>query len=84
MNGYEMQGQIEGLVAQIDEQNSTITRLEREKEVLGKALKQLHDECSMYGPDGHRTTLQMGPMLEPSEGAVLQARAALKLVKGEK
>lgn len=45
-----------------------------EVERLRAALKRLHDECSILK---HGTWLNMGPMMEPSEAAVLEARALL-------
>lgn len=48
-----------------------IARYEREH----KALERLHRECSW---NKHEGELKIGPMLEPSEAAVLQARTALR------
>lgn len=41
------------------------------------ALRRLHDECCIYGNPQKR--LNAGPMLEPSEGAVLEARKRLEV-----
>ena len=41
------------------------------------ALRILHDECSVYKVGDKTFVLKFGPMLEPSERAVLRARQAL-------
>lgn len=45
---------------------------------LVDALKTLVYECGSYGPKDRREYLKMGPMLEPSEEAVLNGRKALE------
>lgn len=44
---------------------------------LRGALETLVYECGSYGPKDRREYLKMGPMLEPSEKAVLDGRKAL-------
>ena len=53
----------------------------KQKRELVEMLKKLHDECSVLPINGKR--LNMGPMMEPSEQTVFEARALLKRHGGE-
>lgn len=66
-------------LAAMTEYQKGILSLRTELEMAKEALRRLHDEACM---DKFGNRLDMGPMYEPSEAAVLLARKALEGMGG--
>ena len=56
-------------------QGQVVDQLRAHVAALVRALQRMHDESSVLRRDGKR--LNLGPMMEPSEAAVLEARRLL-------
>ena len=74
---------VAALEARVEELESALAASRGKLQEAEKALQVLHDECCTYGPKENRKTLNVGPMLEPSEKAVLNARAAPAEIRKE-
>lgn len=59
-------------------QRDNVIDLMNENTRLRAALQRLHDECCTYNDHGRIVRLNLGPMIEPSEAAVLEARKVLE------
>ena len=75
MTDWDEIGELAEKSQKLHDFRDAVRGLRDENKLVREALRRLHDECCIIKPTGLR--MDTGPMMAPSEAAVLEARKAL-------